>query len=99
MSGCASRRSWIASTTTMASSTTMPIASTRPNSVSVLMVKPSAVKAANVPTRDTGTTRIGISVARQLCRNRKTTTQTSRNASPSVLTTSSSEAVTNGVVL
>ncbi len=62
-----------ASTTTIASSTTMPMASTRPNSVSVLMVKPSAVNMANVPSSDTGTASIGISVARQLCRNTNTT--------------------------
>ena len=87
-----------ASTTTMASSTTMPIASTMPNSVSVLIVKPSTVKAAKVATSDTGTASIGISVARQLCRKTKTTTSTSASASKKVFTTSSSEALTKIVL-
>ena len=55
-----------ASTTTIASSTTRPTARTRPNSDSVLMENPSNGNAANVPTSDTGTASIGISVARQL---------------------------------
>jgi hypothetical protein len=46
----------------------------------------------------TGTARSGISVARQLWRKRKTTRVTSAIASSSVITTSSIEAVTNGVV-
>ncbi len=83
----------------MASSTTMPMASTMPNSVSVLMEKPSAEKAANVPTSEIGTARIGISVARQLCKNRNTTIATSRKASNSVLTTSFRDSVTKGVVV
>src|SRR5207302_8683529 len=87
------------STTTMASSTTMPMASTRPKSVSVLMEKPSAEKAAKLPMSEIGTARIGISVARQLCRNRNTTSVTSRNAMKSVFTTSFSDSVTNGVVV
>ena len=77
----------------------MPIASTRPNNVSVLIENPSAANAANVPTSDTGTASIGINVARHVCKNRKTTNITSRNAMPSVFTTSRSDSVTNGVVL
>ena len=50
------------STTTMASSTTMPITSTMPNMVSTLMEKPMASSAAKVPSRHTGTTRVGMSV-------------------------------------
>ena len=88
-----------ASTTTIASSTTMPIASTRPNSVRVLMVKPSAVNTANVPSNDTGTASIGMSVARQLCRNTNTTISTSTIASNSVFITSFIDSVTNGVVV
>src|SRR6266850_35391 len=57
-----------ASTTTIASSTTRPIASTKANSDSVLIEKPNKGNTANVPTSDTGTAIIGISVARQLCR-------------------------------
>src|SRR5205823_14769564 len=66
----ASSRCCTASTTTLASSTTMPMASTSPNNVSVLMEKPSAANAPKVPMSEIGTTRIGINVARQLCRNR-----------------------------
>jgi len=54
-----------ASTTTMASSTTNPMASTKPNSESVLTEKPNNGNTMNVPTSDTGTASIGISVARQ----------------------------------
>ena len=53
-----------ASTTTMASSTTSPMASTRPNSDSVLMEKPSRGNTAKVPTSDTGTASSGMRVAR-----------------------------------
>ena len=87
-----------ASTTTMASSTTIPIASTMPNSVSVLMVKPNRVNAAKVATSETGTASIGITVARQFCRNRNTTTSTSNSASIKVCTTSFREALTNLVL-
>ena len=59
-----------ASTTTMASSTTSPIASTSPKSESVLIEKPKSGKKTNVPISETGTASNGISVARQLCRNR-----------------------------
>jgi hypothetical protein len=58
------------SSTTMASSTTMPIDSTMPNSVSVLIEKPSRYMPAKLPISDTGTATIGIRVARQFCRNR-----------------------------
>ena len=51
-----------ASTTTMASSTTMPMASTRPNRVSVLIEKPKTCKKAKVPTSDTGTVSMEPSV-------------------------------------
>ena len=74
-----------ASTTTIASSTTRPIASTRPNSDSVLIEKPSSGKTMNVPISDTGTAISGISVARQFCRNRKTTRTTSTIASTRVI--------------
>ena len=86
------------SSTTMASSTTMPIASTRPNSVSRLIEKPSRYMPAKVPRMDTGTAISGISVARQFCRKTKTTTTTRISASMKVLITSSIEACTNRVV-
>ena len=72
------------STTTMESSTTMPMASTRPNSDSVLMEKPSAYSTANVPMMDTGTATSGMIEARQVCRNRMTTSTTSATASSKV---------------
>ena len=55
-------------------------------------------KAAKVPTSDTGTASIGISVARQFCRKRKTTINTSASASKKVWTTSVSEAWTKTVL-
>ena len=63
------------------------------------MVKPSAVNTANVPSNDTGTASIGMSVARQLCRNTNTTISTSTIASNSVFITSFIDSVTNGVVV
>ena len=86
------------STTTMASSTNRPIASTRPNIVSMLSVKPVAFRMANVPSSTTGTATVGMSVARQFCRKRNITTITRMIASISVFTTSFMAAFTNGVV-
>src|SRR5580698_2120171 len=85
------------STTTIASSTTMPIASTRPNSVSVLIVKPSASRTPNVPTIDTGTAISGMIEARQVCKNTMTTMTTSSAASNSVSTTDEIDSETNTV--
>ena len=53
----------------------MPIASTSANRVRVLIEKPTAHRPAKAPISDTGTAIIGISVARQVCRNRNTTAQ------------------------
>ena len=75
------------STTTIASSTTIPIASTRPNSVSVLIENPSKYRKAKVPTTDTGTAISGMTEARQVCRNRITTRTTRTTASKRVLST------------
>jgi hypothetical protein len=85
------------STTTMASSTTMPMASTMPNKVSVLIEKPSACSTAKVPMIDTGTASSGMMEARQVCRNRMTTSTTSSTASSSVTTTALMESRTNTV--
>ena len=85
------------STTTMASSTTMPMASTSPNSVSVLIEKPSISSTAKVPTIDTGTASSGITEARQVCRNSTTTITTSSTASSSVATTARIDCRTNTV--
>jgi len=87
-----------ASTTTMASSTTRPIASTRPNSESVLIEKPNIGNSMKVPTSDTGTASKGISVARQPCRKTKTTIITSTSASNSVCLISLIPSVTDSVV-
>ena len=54
--------------TTIASSTTSPIARTMAKRVSVLIVKPRTLKAAMVPSKDTGTAIIGMMVERQFCR-------------------------------
>ena len=66
--------------------------------VSVLIEKPSAASTPKVPSSTTGTAIVGISVARKFCRNRNITRNTSTIASISVLTTSSIEILTNGVV-
>jgi hypothetical protein len=85
------------STTTIASSTTMPMASTRPNNVSVLIEKPSASSAAKVPTMEIGTASSGMIDARQVCRKTMTTSTTSSTASISVSTTFSIEVCTKRV--
>ena len=77
-----------ASTTTMASSTTMPMASTRPNMLVMLMEKPSSGNSAKAPMTATGTVSRGINVARQFCRKMKTTRMTRPTAASSVKTTS-----------
>src|ERR1700752_3225274 len=79
------------STTTIASSTTMPIASTSPNSDSALIENPNANMIAKVPTIDTGTDNRGMIEARQVCKNRITTSTTRATATRSVCTTASME--------
>ena len=86
------------SNTTIASSTTIPMASTMPNKVKVLIEKPSKYIPANVPTIETGTAKHGISVARQFCKNKYTTKNTNTMASARVLITSSIEILTKRVV-
>ncbi len=85
------------STTTIASSTTMPTASTRPNNVSVLIEKPSRCSTAKAPMIDTGTASSGMIDARQVCRNRITTSTTSSTASSRVAITAVIESRTNTV--
>jgi hypothetical protein len=90
---------WTApSTTTMASSTTMPMASTIANRVEKLTVNPSAAMAAKAPMMVTGTVVAGISIARQSCRNTRTTMSTRIAASYSVLYTSWIDCSTKVVV-
>ena len=86
------------STITMASSTTMPIASTMPNIVVVLMVKPIAAMAAKAPMMVTGIVVAGTSMARQSCRKITITISTRTPASSKVLKTSLIDAVTKRVV-
>ena len=86
------------STTTMASSTSRPLARTTPNMVRVLMEKPKAAMAPKVPRSTTGTAMVGMMVARMFCKNRYMTRKTRSTASSRVLTTSSREARTKGVV-
>ena len=82
------------SITTIASSTTMPIASTMPNRLSWLMVKPITYMPRKVPSSATGITRVGIRVARMFCRNSSITRNTSTTASARVFTTSSTDSRT-----
>ena len=89
---------WMFSITTIASSTTMPVASTMPNSVSVLIEKPSSLMNAKVPTSDTGIVIVGMIVLRQSCRNRNITSTTRPMASSSVMTTSRIESCTTVAV-
>ena len=85
-----SSRMWrsMFSITTIASSTTMPVASTIPNSVSVLIENPNSLTNANVPISETGMVMAGMSVLRQFCRNRNITRMTRTMASTSVTSTS-----------
>ena len=73
------------STMTIASSTTMPIASTMPNKVDRLTVKPSAAMPAKAPMMVTGTVVAGTMVARKFCRNTRITISTRMPAWYSVL--------------
>ena len=59
----------------------MPIASTRPNSDSMLSEKPNAAIAANVPMSEIGIASSGMKLARQVCRNTSTTITTRTTAS------------------
>ena len=66
--------------------------------VSVLIVKPSNEKKAKVPTIATGIARIGISVDRQFCKKKNTTSVTNPNAINKVFTTSLIETFTTDIV-
>ncbi len=85
------------STTTMASSTTMPTASTSPNNVRLLSVKPNIAIRKNVPISDTGIATSGMTAARQVCRNRMTTSTTRRIASRMVSCTALTDSWMNWV--
>ena len=87
------------STTTMASSTTMPMASTSPNSERLLSEKPNIAMKKKVPMSDTGMATIGMTAARQVCRNRMTTSTTRTIASTMVSMTASTDCWMNSVGL
>ena len=87
------------STTTMASSTTMPMASTSPNSERLLSEKPNIAMKKKVPISETGIATIGMTAARQVCRNRITTSTTRTTASRMVSMTASTDCWMNSVGL
>ena len=80
------------SMTTMASSTTKPVAMVSAISERLSREKPQASIAASAPISESGTDRLGISVAEKLRRNRKITITTSAMASISSNCTSWTEA-------
>ena len=80
------------SSMTMASSTTKPTDSVSASSVMLLMEKPKAYIAAQVPISDTGTASAGMMVAETFRRNRKITMITSEMAIASVACTSETAA-------
>ncbi len=63
----------------------------------MLSEKPRAAKTAKVPTSDTGMAAIGMIEARQVCRNRMTTSTTSTIATTMAMTTSWTDWVMNTV--
>ena len=69
----------------------MPMDNTIPNIVKTLIENPNASMAPNVPRSATGTTIVGMSVARKFWRNRYITRNTSAMASTRVMSTSSIE--------
>ena len=79
------------SMTTIASSTTKPVAMVSAISVRLLIEKPARYMTPNVPTSDSGTATLGMSVAATLRRNRKMTSTTSATASSSSNWTSATE--------
>ena len=86
------------STTTIASSTTIPMASTSPNSDRLFSENFSAAITANVPMMATGTAASGMIAARQLWRNKSTTSATRMTASRRVWNTSFTDCRMKGVV-
>ena len=71
----------------MASSTTVPMASTRANSVRILILNPAATRQANVPINDTMMEIEGISVLFKSCKKKYTTRITNIMAIINVSTT------------
>ena len=73
------------SSITMASSTTRPIASTKANSVSVLMLNPASAISAKAPMSDTGIVNRGMIEARKVRKNTRMTSATRPTASAMVV--------------
>ncbi|MNJ68423.1 hypothetical protein D3C77_646710 [compost metagenome] len=71
------------SSMTMASSTTKPAPMVSAIKVRLLVEKPARCMKPKVPIKDSGTARLGISVAGRLRRNRKVTSTTSPTANTS----------------
>ena len=80
------------SMTTIASSTTKPVAMVSAIRERLSMLYPNRYITPNVPTSETGTATLGMSVARGLRRNRNTTRMTSPMEMASVISTSCTEA-------
>ena len=77
----------------------MPMASTNPNRERLLSEKPNTAMKKKVPTSDTGIATIGMTAARQVCRNRITTSTTRMIASPMVSITAFTDCWMNSVGL
>ena len=77
---------------TIASSTTKPVAMVSAISERLFRLKPARYITPKVPTRESGTARLGITVARRLPRKRKITSTTSTTASTSSKFTSRTDA-------
>ena len=75
----------------MASSTTNPTESVSASSDRLSRLNPNGFMSANVPTTDSGSARLGISVAEALRRNRKITSTTSSSVMSRVVCTSPTE--------
>jgi len=80
------------SSMTMASSTTKPVAMVSAIRLRLFTEKPARYMTPKVPTSDSGTATLGISVAGRLRRNRKVTMTTSATANTSSFCTSRTEA-------
>ncbi len=77
---------------TIASSTTKPVAIVIAINDRLLRLNPARYMTARVPTNDSGTDKLGITVAETLRRNRKITSTTSTTAKASSNSTSATEA-------
>ena len=77
---------------TIASSTTKPVAIVIAISDRLLRLNPARYMTASVPTKDSGTERLGMIVAETLRRKRKITSTTRTTARPSSNSTSATEA-------